>query len=146
MTPKKPFGDLAKAVARARELRPALDKATEELNSVLREVEAVLAGFKLGVNLSVVVSEADDGLSRVTLELAKWGGEWRLLRVYSREGEPEEVTPLLNASRENRIEAVEWLTTLLQDAVAAVERETKRVQESTARAREFLNGLAETKQ
>lgn len=108
----------------------ALAQATDELNQALLRAEAALASLGLGVRAEVEFEGFRDhdgdpiGPVRV-LAFGKFDKQWRLTYETFYEGEldgPSSSTPLLNASREVRLEAAR----LLPDLHAALLREAER--------------------
>jgi hypothetical protein len=145
VTTKKAPGDLAQALARARDLKPRLEAATDDLNRSIEAAEAALVSLQLGVRASTLMDgNKDDSLWGRYLAFGKESKAWRLL---IEEGELDEeeswtVTPLVNASRELRLRAVELLPTLVQKLVSTAEAEIKRVEAAATAARNIVTALS----
>lgn len=143
MTVKKnpPSAGLAEALARARALKPKLEGATDEMNRSIQEVEAALIALQLGVRASVtLVSDTNREFGWTwyrTLVFGKDAKVWRLLIEEGRDDHPEDdvYTPLVNASREVRLQATEHLPELVRELVKTAEAEIARVEEATKVAR-----------
>ena len=144
VTIKKAPGDLAQALARARDLKPRLEAATDELNRSIEAAEAALVSLQLGVRACIVMQRNDEeGWGRY-LTFGKESKVWRLL-IEEGIDEPEvplTITPLVNASREIRLRAAELLPTLVQKLVSTAEDEIKRVEAAATAARNVVTAIS----
>jgi len=109
-----------------------LAKATDELNHTIVDAEAALMALGLGVRAEIHIPNYPGRL----LLFGKDGRAWRLFWGDEKGGTD---TPLINASREQRLVAVALLPMLVDAMHAAAEAETKRVEDATAKIRQFLN-------
>jgi len=140
MRVKQPPAGLAEALARARDLKPKLDGATDEMNRSIHEVEVALAALHLGVRASVTIESRTDQQFSFTwyrcLVFGKDAKVWRLLIEEGRDDHPEDIdfTPLVNASREVRLQATEHLAELVWAIVKTAEEEIARVEAATKEA------------
>lgn len=57
------------------------------------------------------------------------------------EGDVENFTPLINASRDSRLEALDLLPSLVQDMLERAEKEVAEVEDETERALDFIASL-----
>lgn len=133
MATKFPPVELHAALDRARDVSARLATATDKLNVSLQQIETELAALNLGVTAAVEMEqfEAAPGLT-ITKELrfGKADREWKLLYESGPDtGDPDNwsSTPLLNASRENRLLAVAHLPKLIKALVDVAEKEIKNV-------------------
>ncbi|WP_120545713.1 hypothetical protein [Corallococcus terminator] len=136
--------DLVQALARARDLKPRLEAAADELNRSIEAVESTLSNMQLGVRASITMESLDeDGWSR-DLTFGKESRTWRLLIEdgFSDPEMPHSTTPLLNCSREIRLNAAELLPDLVRKMVATAEEEIRRVETATAMARKVAAALS----
>lgn len=137
---RQPPTGLAETLARARDLKPKLDGATDEMNRSIHEVEAALGALNLGVRASVTLAERTDQQHGYTwyrnLVFGKDAKVWRLLIEEGRDDHPEDIdfTPLVNASREVRLQATENLAELVGAIVKTAEAEIARVEAATKEA------------
>ncbi len=143
MTAKKDPTALAAAYARGRASADALANVTDELNSKIAEAETSLAALKLGVRASVLIREdtnSETGLSWYShLSFGKWEKSWRLLYETSSDFHDEvETTPLTNASREVRLQAIDVMPDLLLAMVESAEKEADEVKSKLDALGEFV--------
>jgi hypothetical protein len=143
MTEKKPAESLAAVLERARAIRPRLAKATDKLNQVIEEAEKALAALQLGVRGEVTLEfDQESGWYR-SLVFGKEDKVWRLLIETgdAAEGEILSTTPLVNASREIRLQVIGKLPELVKKMMEAAEAEVRRVEETVAEAESFTLSL-----
>lgn len=117
-------------MARIPELRARLVTATDQLNASIRTAETVLAGLHLGVYAEVALPYDRPGWTQA-LVFAKEHKEWRLLIETGPTDGEVDVVPLVNASRELRVTAVDYLPALASALLATAEEEVSRVGRST---------------
>lgn len=147
MNKKKVAGDLAGALERARALRPKLSEATDRLNQAIVEAEKAIAALQLGVRASVVLHHtppnADQPLGWYEyLTFGKEGRIWRLLIETGDDVNPEyDVIPLVNASRELRLQAIEKLHDLVEEMIAKAESTVQEVEQKTAEVKQFVASI-----
>jgi hypothetical protein len=116
-----------------------LHDATDRLNESILEFEKALSGLKLGVSGRVILDEDERGWYRA-LCFAKSGGQFKLLIESGVDDDPDvSVTPLVNSSREIRLEAVAAFKKLYHVLLGEFESEIERVNASI----ETVDSLAE---
>lgn len=115
-----------------------LGSATEELNLAIREVEQALEALDLGVTAAVDVKYSKGVF---TLRFGKSEKEWRLI-VEFRDGT---WGPLLNASREVRVEAMNHLGGLHLALIQVNNMEEGQVRNAIGKARAFCKNLEAAK-
>jgi hypothetical protein len=122
---------------RARKLGPRLGDAADQLNASLETAEKNLAGLKLGVNASVLLSSNEHGFEE-WLAFEKHGNAWRLV-LESGDAAHDHWTEslLVNASRGTRREAVGRLPDLLAALIAKAEAEILEVEEAAREVDRF---------
>lgn len=123
MGESRPNG-LAAALERAQTISERFSKATQAVNDRLREVQTALVGLRLGVRGVVELPlPGDEPEWRRYLVFAKINGEWMLFIESGADdsGPDWTITPLLNASREVRLAAVDLLPFLVEDMVNSAE-------------------------
>lgn len=98
----------------------ALPVATDQLNERIRDLEATLAAAGFGVPATI-------SLERAKLSFRKWDNEWRLM-IDDAAGK----TPLVNASREYRLEAATRFHDLVTEIQNNTNSELTRVQQAIA--------------
>jgi hypothetical protein len=121
-------------LARASGLAPQLGKAADELNGRLVELEDAFQMLKLGVVASVPLYPNDDDPSETyqNITFGKDGKAWRLLYQYGDEiCDEHKSVPLVNATREVRIQAAGQLAALLDRLIEVAEEEIARVQDKS---------------
>ena len=128
---------VAALLARARKLGPKLGDAADQLNMSLETAERELAGLKLGVYASVLLSSDESGFEE-QLAFQKHGNAWRLV-VESGHDMQEHwtVSPLVSASRVTRREAVALLPKLLAALISKAEEEISEVEEAAREVDRF---------
>jgi len=130
-TTKPPAPDLASALDRARVAGAKLGAVTDKLNRSLEEIETELANLNLGVTakvrMEVVQFEHYDVIRNI--RFGKFNQEWRLLYESGPEDDEENWSsgPLLNASREIRLLAIDHLPALIEELVRTAETEISTV-------------------
>ncbi|HYO58054.1 hypothetical protein [Archangium sp.] len=143
MTEKKPAEELAGVLERARAIRPRLAKATDKLNQVIEEAEKALAALQLGVRGEVNLDFDEESGWYRSLVFGKEDKVWRLL-IETGDcvvGEIHSTTPLVNASREIRLQVIGKLPELVQKMMEAAEEEVRRVEATVAQAESFTLSL-----
>jgi hypothetical protein len=111
--------DLASRMSAVRAAGGTLGAMTDELNTKLAKIEQGLVRLQLGVTASVEM--VDFSLeSTPSLAFAKWGNSWRLVIEHP---EVQDV-PLVNASRELRLCAADYMPTLVQELLKKTAEET----------------------
>ncbi len=145
MAETRPNG-LALALHRAQKVAERLTAATEAINERLREVQAALVRLRLGVRGIVdLVLPGDEPDWRRYLVFGKLNGDWLLFTESGTADGRDDwtITPLLNASRELRLAAVDVLPLLVQDMIDSAEAG---VAESEAKAKALDEFLATIQQ
>jgi hypothetical protein len=135
---------LNKALSRAREVAAQLGPATDRLNTLIQAVETAIAELQLGVRASVRMNPGDHEWNEF-LTFGKFGSVWQLLiEAGPDEDDPEHwsTTPLCNASRELRLQAVDLISELIENLVKEAASQVTAVQ---AKATQVENILAELK-
>lgn len=113
--------EITKALAAAAEARRELDASTDALNKDIAEFEAAFASIAGGVRVEITISETPGDPIVERLIFSKWGeGPPRLLLAeidVTREEDPhygaEEIEPLANAPRSDRVNATLYFPSLL---------------------------------
>lgn len=126
--------------ARIQEVSQALANESDQLNADIEAVEHALSRLKLGVRAEQVMVSDDEGWAR-SLVYGKDGKTWRLLLQSGTGDEDDEVVALINASRELRLRALEFLPALLEKLLAAADNELQRVRQTRGIAREFAAAI-----
>lgn len=115
---------MASRVRKRRKLRDAAEISSEfeqhyqKLNSVIEKAEAALRALDLRVSASVQLEDDDPNAAAWGLEtylsFSKYKQKWRLVIESGEPGEPEtwSTTPLADAPRSERIEAIQKLAEL----------------------------------
>jgi hypothetical protein len=132
---------LADSLIRAREASSHLEQETEGVNGVITRAESMLANLRMGVAASVKLW--DDGNGHFTyIGFGKVDKVWRLTIETGWEGDDEiDVSPLANASRQIRLEALDLLPDLVNELIKESEREVVNVAKKRASAEQFLDDL-----
>ena len=138
-------------VARASALRAAIPTATDALNASLQRAELALTELNLGVTAAVFLNplEEDRGDWRQHLRFGKDSTGWRLILESGPDGgEPEDwsESPLLNASKEVRLQAVTRLPALLEKLVETAEQHLVALRQRAAEADVFASTVARRKE
>jgi hypothetical protein len=134
---------LNKALSRAREVAAQLGPATDRLNALLQAVETALAELQLGVAGYARMNEKNPEWAQM-LTFCKFGNTWQLMIESGPDGgDPEDFssTPLCNASRELRLQAVDYLPQLIENLVNEATAQAKTVQAKTLQVAEILAEL-----
>lgn len=141
---------LSEALARGRKAADQLGSATDQLTETIARIERALEDLRFGVPASIeILSEhyADDGIEfeeLAHLAFRKEGKRWALFIDSATSPCSEEEwtsTPLVNASRELRLLAVEKMPTLIDAMVEASEKRLAAVSEGQKRADALLAAL-----
>ncbi|MEO5726076.1 MAG: hypothetical protein ABI134_18375 [Byssovorax sp.] len=140
-------------LARARELSAAISTATDALNASLQRAQQALTELNLGVTAAVPLypqmSHAESHLDwRQFIRFGKDASGWRLILESGHEGQdPEDwsESPLLNASKEVRLQAVVRLPALLEQLVETAEAHLTSLKERAAEADAFASTVAKRK-
>jgi hypothetical protein len=109
-----------------------LAQAADDLNGMIALAEEVLANYKLGVRARVWL----DNDQKTTLIFGKHKMWWRLL-VEDGSG----IEPLVNASLEVRLLAVERLPALTEAMLSEAESQVVKVRKATAALKEMVETL-----
>src|SRR5207237_8172484 len=75
------------------------------------------------------------------LAFQKEGKQWKLMILSGPEGDLQNSTPLTNASRDSRLEALDLLPLLVQEMLERAEKHVSEVEEKTERALKFIASL-----
>lgn len=150
MKPKK-APDLLAALARGVDAAASLNTATDSLTETLGQVERALVELHLGVEASVELRretiEVEDGKlpdlhEETHLRFGKSGKRWSLSLMSSDDVTDHwHETPLVNASREDRLLAVTKLPELVEALVLRAEERLAEVTAQREKAREVLDAL-----
>jgi hypothetical protein len=115
-----------------------LHEATDNLNSKLLDVEAALNELNLGVSASVEMFRAEDGDWMQCLAYRKEQGAFKLVVEAGHDSDDDRSrwhsTPLTSASRETRLEALEFVPKLYKKLLETFEAEIKRVNKGIVQA------------
>jgi hypothetical protein len=124
--------DLRASLERAKEKGETLNKETTRLNDRLREVEEFLVGAKLGVYAEVSLMDPSSAFQECPGELvfAKWNDRWGLHVRGANLEKRYPGTPVLSASRKERIASAYVLELLVDELIETVEEETARVNDA----------------
>jgi hypothetical protein len=117
-------GGLAERIKKARVAAVKLNQATDALNAALKEAEKTIAGLRLGVSASVPMpsSEVEESDSGASLAFKRHRGEWCLVVEEFVEAEASvTTTPLLECSRDDRLEAADLLPELVDALLSETE-------------------------
>jgi hypothetical protein len=136
--------DLSNALARAREASDKLGEVTDAMNAVIAEAEKAIADLRLGVPGYAQMYVPDDPAMppwEKVLAFQKDGKQWRLMIGSGPEGDIDSWTPLTNASRDSRLEAVDLLPKVVQDMLERAEKEVTEVEDKTEQALKFIESL-----
>jgi hypothetical protein len=145
---------LRDSLQRARRVAPDLASATNAVNSALERVEEALTSLNLGVSASVDLYPAftwDPGDWRQKLRFGKDGSVWRLLLEghtvgdYGDEEDDPTQSPLLSASKEIRLRAIERLPALINALVAVAEAQIGEFRTAAEKAEAIVTAIAELK-
>ncbi len=135
------------ALERAAQAAAALHAASDELSNRLVRFEALLRSQKLGTSASVAIVESyDTGDTWVELYFGKYGGKWGLFTISGRQDVDDEpdshhYTPIVHASREHRLLAVEALPKLIAELEKAVREQLTAITDASARVDQLISEL-----
>ncbi len=145
--------ELSEALARGRKAAERLGSATDQLTETIAKIERALEDLHFGVNASIELAEGryeedeDDPIFEPTLRLSfrKTAKRWTLMVATATDPSDDEwtVSPLVNASREVRLLAVEKLPELIDAMVKEAEWRLKEVETAQQRADAVLGTLTE---
>jgi DNA polymerase-3 subunit gamma/tau len=141
---------LRASLQRARRVAPELASATDAVNIALERVEQALTTLNLGVTACIDLDpdrNPRDDWARC-LRFGKDGSTWRLLLESGPEGGDADdwsQSPLLSASKEVRLQAVEQLPALIDKLVEAAEDQVGRFRAAAAKAQAVAAAIAEAK-
>jgi hypothetical protein len=119
-----------------------LHSVTDKLNGSLLNMEKALTDLNLGVSARVTLHDDPENGWSSELAFVKRGGEFRLVVISGdyRDDDPD-ITPITNASRETRLEAVDLLPKLYEKLIDSFEAEIVRVNESIATVEELAEAI-----
>jgi len=106
-----------------------LNEETERLNQKIREFEQLLVEMRLGASAKLVMGDC-------FLGFGKYGKNWCLAVIH--EGGS---TPLINASRETRVAAVDYFEELVKRLQESAVEATARVTAAREKAEEILRNM-----
>ena len=126
---------------RAREGEGKLEAATEKMNRTLQRAEKVFAALRLGVSASVQMDHEDTSIGEwiQVLKFAKDSNEWRLIMASGYGDDSWTETPLLSASRADRLKALGLLPDLLQNLLVEAHKQARGIESQIDTAESFLN-------
>lgn len=134
---------LAERIARAKQSTgPELAAASDILNTSIANVEQALVALGLGVETCCCIERTDDWSAYVGFR--RYGRTWRLTYEWYSHDDPEstrEEKALLEAAREERLEAAEHLDDLVDEVIQAAESLARRVRERAAKLDELAAEL-----
>ncbi|MDI1481181.1 hypothetical protein [Polyangium sp. y55x31] len=143
--PPSPTNPWETKLARARALSAELSAATDTLNAAIRDSEQALAALNLGVTASVDLypEETSEEVWMQYLRFGKDATGWRLLLEsgYEFDSGSWSVSPLLNASKEVRLKAVEKFPALLDKLIETAEEHLELVKKRVAEATTFTKKI-----
>jgi hypothetical protein len=124
----------------------------DAVNEALVQVEHALPALNLGVSAAVNLDPSSNPFQvqdwQQYLRFGKDGSEWRLmLESGPEDGEREDwsQSPLLSASKEVRLRAVERLPALVDKLVEVAERQVTEFRTAAAKAQALAAAIAEPK-
>jgi hypothetical protein len=139
-----PTGDaepdpLRESLQRARRLAPEVAEATDAVNAALERVEGALSSLNLGVTAAVDLDPARNPFDEweQCLRFGKNGSTWRLLLESGPVGGDADdwsESPLLHASKEVRLKAIERLPTLVNKLIEVAEEQISELRAAAAKA------------
>ncbi len=106
-----------------------LNEETELLNQKIREFEQLLIEMRLGVSAKLAMGDC-------FLGFGKFGKHWCLVIVHG-----EDSTPLVNASREARVAAVDYFEALVKALQESAVEATARVTAARDKAEGVLRNM-----
>jgi len=143
---QKLFDALVRARLAADRLGPATDQVTETIAKIERALEEARFGVSGSIGLRSEAWEMDDETrsSEVQLAFRKEGKRWMLMIDSQNPYDDEhwQSTPLVNASRELRVLAVQKLPDLVDALANAAEARLAEVTDAQRRADDLLAALA----
>lgn len=131
-TPPRLAASLDERLAGVPVLRAQLNEGSDRLNDALREVQSLIGSIRIGVTAFV---ELPNGK---TLAYGRLGREWC---VHVEDDESDVRTPILKASREDRLaaaDAMEALVEALSESAARTSAEVKALTASLGELREAI--------
>jgi len=150
MSEEKPQG-LSRILERGHKAAQRLVPATDKLTETIAQIERSLSEQRLGSRASVLLSSQDildddenyRGTEITNLAFRKVGKVWRLMIDSGPDDAPEHWSsiPLINASRELRVLAVDRLPELVEELVADAEKRIAEVEAKQATADALLATL-----
>jgi hypothetical protein len=133
---------------RARGAAGKLDEVTDSFNRLIDEAEKAIANLRLGVPGRVGLSPPPNsipGLRYRDLVFTKQDKIWRLLvesgSFLGIDPNAEDLTPLRNANRDIRLEAVSRLPALLDDMITTAVKEVAQVEDAKKRTLQFIESV-----
>jgi hypothetical protein len=139
---------LRESLQRARRIAPEVAAATDAVNGALERVEQALTSLNLGVTAAVELEpcrSSMDGWEQY-LCFRKDGSTWRLLLESGPMGgdaDDYSESPLLNASKEVRLKAIERLPALVDKLVEVAEKHVSQLRAAATKAEALAELLAE---
>jgi hypothetical protein len=123
-------------------LSTQLNRSSDLLTELLKEVEAKLAALRLGIEAWILAKPAVDGIG-MHLGYAKHNGGWRLVVGFFRE-DPDyirpcgEVSVLLESPRADWVTAVQHLPALVTNILEKANKEAAEVEKGRVAAESAL--------
>lgn len=127
---------------RALLMRGELNRATDELNAKIADAEKAIVALKLGVSGSVILAVDGDRTDQLTF--SRHHDAWRLTYDVTNATGTEK-TPLLSASRAQRLRAVPFFAALVNELADAAVREIAKVEEAREKYRAFAEAVEASK-
>lgn len=150
MVKLKSKADVPSAIQRARELAIEFDRETAKLNEALEATEAVLKDLGLGVRVQVNFPDPEDESPTGWRFLCfdKHGGDWRLLVEVGDDAYPDSIATkiLRNASRDVRLEAIEFIPALIEALVEEAQSKLTTVKKKAGAMEKLVAELRPTAQ
>jgi hypothetical protein len=119
------------------------------LNESLRQAERALTDLNLGVTASVCLDpDTDDRDWNQRLRFGKDGNTWRLLvesGPWGGDSEEWSESPLLNTSKETRLQAAIRLPALYNELIKTAEAQATAVKEHAAQVNAFVSTISRRK-
>lgn len=142
---------LVEALARGVRAAETLGAETDALTETLAQIERALDEMRLGVSAFVTLRTEEDEVDHPTihsvttttaLSFVKEGKRWMLAIATTHDLDDEwRFAPLVNASRELRLLAVEKLPELIEALMTEAERRFEEVRQGHEKARAILDAL-----
>ena len=142
---KKTQSELVVELDEARALSAKLEAVTNELNTFITKAEAAIEALGLGVHGSVVIDRSkNEGVEWIKeLAFRKLNGKWRLLIECGMiDDDDVSVDPLVNASRADRLAAVEHFDALVRELLANSKEQLKEVQAGSNKVQDFIETIS----